>query len=71
MHWVAQYSNSNLNTMKYHYILSLYYVVWVDIYHGIFLDIKETITTQCHLSITWVKIFDDESIQPRNFMALG
>ena len=39
------------NTMKYHYILILYYVIWVDIYHGIFLDIKETITTQCHLSI--------------------
>ena len=65
------------NTMKYHYILILYYVeseyilVCVDIDHGIFVDIKETITTQCHLSITWVKISDDESIQPRNFMALG
>ena len=65
------------NNMKYHYMLRLYYVksqyilVRVDIDHGIFVDIKETITTQCHLSITWVKISDDESIQPRNFMALG
>ena len=69
------------NIMKYHYMLRLYYVIYlheyeyilvcVDIDHGIFVDIKETITTQCHLSITWVKISDDESIQPRNFMALG
>ena len=48
------------NNMKYHYMLRLYYViheyeyilVCVDIDHGIFVDIKETITTQCHLSIT-------------------
>ena len=65
------------NAMKYYYMLRSYYVkseyilVCVDIDHGIFVDIKETITTQCHLSITWVKISDDESIQPRNFMALG